>query len=85
MSDGGSYGEISDEETQAMYDEKEYFHLKTYDDSLLYLTLAGYSQEEIDVLLGDVAEHKMADEEEAEEGGSSARKGAAAAAKASKK
>lgn len=85
MSDGGSYGEISDEETQAMYDEKEYFHLKTYDDSLLYLTLAGYSQEEIDLLLGDVAEHKKADEEEAEEGGSSARKGAAAAAKASKK
>jgi hypothetical protein len=84
MSDSGSYGEISDEETQAMYDEKEYLHLKTYDESLLYLTLAGYTQEEIDILLGDVAEHQTADEE-AEEGGSSARKGAAAAAKASKK
>lgn len=84
MSDSGSYGEISDEETQAMYDEKEYVHLKTYDESLLYLTLAGYTQEEIDILLGDVAEHQTADEE-AEEGGSSARKGAAAAAKASKK
>ncbi len=86
MSDSGTYGEISEETTRAMYDEQEYYHLETYEESLQYLTLLQYSQEEIDALLGDLAEHKKAKAEEAEDGGSAARKGAAAAAaKASKK
>ena len=53
MSNGGAYEEMSDDIRKAMYDLKNFYRFKTYDESVNFLRKSGYSQEEIDSLMGE--------------------------------
>ncbi len=51
MTECGSYEEMGDEALQELYDESHYYHLQTRKESIFYLQLVGYSEEEIAELL----------------------------------
>ncbi len=50
-SDIGSYEEMSEEVSNALYDEKNYHHITDRAESVRYLQFNGYSQEEIESIL----------------------------------
>ena len=68
MSEAGSYEEMPEEVLLSMYDEKNFYHIETFDESLRFLRLSGYSEEEINELLdiadSDEIKTKKADENE---------------------
>lgn len=51
MSHSGSYEEMPAEVMQSLYDIKNYFHISSFDESVKFLQISGYSIEEIETLL----------------------------------
>ena len=51
MSDSGSYEEMPAEVMQSLYDIKNYFHISSFEESVRFLQISGYSIEEIETLL----------------------------------
>ena len=63
MSDSGSYGEMPEEILKSLYDKRNYYFISSLEESVRFLQLSGYSQEEIDSILetekeADVEEEK---------------------------
>jgi hypothetical protein len=44
---GGAYTEMPQEKRLALYDEREYYHIQTDEESVRFLRLSGYTDEEI--------------------------------------
>ena len=51
MSHSGSYEEMPSEVLQSLYDIKNYYHISTFEESVRFLELSGYSQEAIETIL----------------------------------
>ena len=63
MSDSGSYEEMPEEILKSLYDKRNYYFISSLEESVRFLQLSGYSQEEIDSILetekeADVEEEK---------------------------
>ncbi len=53
MTNSGNYEEMPEEVLNSLYNEDNYYHLTTREESLRYLELCGYTKEEIANLLGE--------------------------------
>ena len=51
LSHSGSYEEMPIEVLQSLYDIRNYYHISTPEESVRFLELSGYSQEEINAIL----------------------------------
>ena len=56
------YEEMPASELTALYDTANYYHIKTLDESIAFLKLSGYSEEEIDRILEIETEKKLFDD-----------------------
>ena len=59
--DGASYEEMPEEELNALYDEKNYYQIKTLEESIAYLRFFNLSDDEILEFLSDVDREKVLD------------------------